>query len=134
VLLVMSTTGDGEEPDNMRASWRFLLRRSLPASSLARTRFALFGLGDSSYPKFNAVARRMQVRERANGQATHKPHLFGTWVSWLHVVGAPRGQAKRACDHDARVHKGVGHASHETCIPAADEAEAARGAKLRADG
>lgn len=79
VLLVMSTTGDGEEPDNMRASWRFLLRRSLPSSSLARTRFALFGLGDSSYPKFNAVARRMQVRERANGHATRI--CSAHWVS-----------------------------------------------------
>lgn len=60
-LMVVSTTGDGEEPDNMKQAWRFLLRKSLPAGSLNRLRFGLFGLGDSSYPKFNAVARRLQV-------------------------------------------------------------------------
>jgi sulfite reductase alpha subunit-like flavoprotein len=61
-LFVVSTMGDGEEPDNMKASWRFLLRRSLPPGSLAGLRFGVMGLGDSSYPKFNAVARRLYVR------------------------------------------------------------------------
>ena len=59
--MVVSTTGDGEEPDNMRQSWRFLLRKSLPRDSLHHLKFAMFGLGDSTYPKFNAVARRLQV-------------------------------------------------------------------------
>jgi sulfite reductase alpha subunit-like flavoprotein len=60
-LFVLSTTGDGEEPDNMRNFWRFLLRKSLPAASLSALRYGIFGLGDSSYPKFNAVARRLEV-------------------------------------------------------------------------
>ena len=33
--------------------WRHLLRRSLPATWLAGLRYAIFGLGDSSYPLFN---------------------------------------------------------------------------------
>jgi sulfite reductase alpha subunit-like flavoprotein len=32
--------------------WRFLMRRSLPPDSLCNTRFAVFGLGDSSYAKY----------------------------------------------------------------------------------
>lgn len=46
-----ATTGQGDEPDNMRHFWRFLLRKSLPSGSLAAVRFCVLGLGDSSYPK-----------------------------------------------------------------------------------
>jgi len=67
LLAVVSTTGDGEEPDNMRKSWRFLLRKALPAGSLGRLRFGTFGLGDSTYPKFNAVARRLHTRLKQLG-------------------------------------------------------------------
>ena len=62
VVLVVSTTGQGTTPDNMKLMYRTLLRKSLPADTLARVRFALFGLGDSSYAKYNAVARRLWVR------------------------------------------------------------------------
>lgn len=51
VVFVCSTTGQGNEPDNMRKFWRFLLRKNLPADSLASLQYALFGLGDSSYAK-----------------------------------------------------------------------------------
>ena len=46
----------------MRNFWRFLLRRSLPADSLKHTRVAVFGLGDSSYPKFNLDAKKLARR------------------------------------------------------------------------
>ena len=34
VVFVCSTTGQGEEPDNMKQFWKFLLRKNLPADSL----------------------------------------------------------------------------------------------------
>lgn len=40
----------GELPNNMRAFWRFLLRKNLPADSLSGLSFAAFGLGDSGKP------------------------------------------------------------------------------------
>ena len=46
----------------MKKTWRFLLRRSLPANSLAHLRFSVFGLGDSTYPKFNFVAKKLFKR------------------------------------------------------------------------
>ena len=46
-VLVASTTGQGDPPDNMRAFWSFLLRKSLPPDSLAGASYAVFGLGDS---------------------------------------------------------------------------------------
>ena len=67
VIFVASTTGDGEVPETMFNFWRFLLRRGLPAGVLGDVKFAVFGLGDSSYPKFNAVARRLDVRLRQLG-------------------------------------------------------------------
>ncbi len=86
MVFVCSTTGQGETPDNMKARrrgaaradthaqrchnsktcgqtfWRFLLRKDLPADSLETMQFAVFGLGDSSYPIYNAVARRLHAR------------------------------------------------------------------------
>lgn len=34
VIFVCSTTGQGDEPDNMKLFWKFLLRKSLPVNSL----------------------------------------------------------------------------------------------------
>lgn len=62
VVFVCSTTGQGTEPDNMKRFWKFLLRKSLPATSLASLRFAVLGMGDSSYRKFNFVAKRLSKR------------------------------------------------------------------------
>ena len=62
VVFVVSTTGDGDVPGSMKAFWRFLLLRSLPANSLENLSFTTFGLGDSSYEKFNATARKLNKR------------------------------------------------------------------------
>ncbi|CAL8321900.1 unnamed protein product [Lota lota] len=62
VLFVCSTTGQGDPPDNMKNFWRFLFRKSLPAGSLCQLDCAVLGLGDSSYPKFNFVAKKLHKR------------------------------------------------------------------------
>ncbi|GFS22197.1 NADPH-dependent diflavin oxidoreductase 1 [Elysia marginata] len=72
VIFVCSTTGQGDPPDNMRMFWKFLLRRDLPPTSLSGLKFAVLGLGDSSYQKFNVVGKRLQKRiEQLGGQAIH---------------------------------------------------------------
>lgn len=62
IIFICSTTGQGEEPDNMKNSWKFLLRRDLPLNSLINLNFAVLGLGDSSYQKYNFVAKRLEKR------------------------------------------------------------------------
>ncbi|XP_072344212.1 NADPH-dependent diflavin oxidoreductase 1 isoform X1 [Scyliorhinus torazame] len=62
VVFVCSTTGQGEAPDNMKKFWRFIFRRNLPATSLSLMDCAVLGLGDSSYPKFNFVAKKLGKR------------------------------------------------------------------------
>ena len=51
VIIVTSTTGQGDLPVNARLFWRRLLRKKLPPDYLNAVRFIIFGLGDSSYPK-----------------------------------------------------------------------------------
>jgi sulfite reductase alpha subunit-like flavoprotein len=62
VIFICSTTGQGEEPDNMKQFWKFLLRKNLPADSLSNLKYAVLGLGDSSYTKFNFAAKRLHKR------------------------------------------------------------------------
>lgn len=58
LLLVVSTYGDGEAPDNAARFERAL--QSLPA--LPQLRFAILALGDSGYPQFCAFGQRLQQR------------------------------------------------------------------------
>jgi sulfite reductase alpha subunit-like flavoprotein len=46
----------------MKNFWKFLLRKSLPPDSLEKLNFGVIGLGDSSYSKFNFVAKRLHKR------------------------------------------------------------------------
>ncbi|XP_003473138.2 NADPH-dependent diflavin oxidoreductase 1 isoform X2 [Cavia porcellus] len=62
VIFVCATTGQGDPPDNMKNFWRFIFRKNLPATSLCQLDFAVLGLGDSSYAKFNFVAKKLHRR------------------------------------------------------------------------
>ncbi|XP_038961127.1 NADPH-dependent diflavin oxidoreductase 1 isoform X2 [Rattus norvegicus] len=62
VIFVCATTGQGDPPDNMKNFWRFIFRKSLPSTSLCQMDFAVLGLGDSSYAKFNFVAKKLHRR------------------------------------------------------------------------
>ncbi|EDQ91424.1 uncharacterized protein MONBRDRAFT_14947 [Monosiga brevicollis MX1] len=73
MVFVCSTTGQGETPDNMRRTWRFLLQKRLPATALAHLQFACFGLGDSSYAKFNFVAKKLHKRLQTLGAQPFVP-------------------------------------------------------------
>ena len=61
-VFVIATTGDGEAPQTMLNAWKFLLRSDLPANSLKNLKFSVFGLGDSSYALFNAMAKKLAQR------------------------------------------------------------------------
>jgi sulfite reductase alpha subunit-like flavoprotein len=52
VLVAISTTGQGDLPSNAQSFWKALRSARLVAGSLSGVRFAAFGLGDSSYPKY----------------------------------------------------------------------------------
>ncbi|KAG8996376.1 NAPDH-dependent diflavin reductase [Tulasnella sp. JGI-2019a] len=62
VLFVCSTTGNGAEPKSMSRLWQTLLRSDLPEDLLDEMQFAVFGLGDSGYERFNWAAKKLQRR------------------------------------------------------------------------
>ncbi|ORZ09116.1 hypothetical protein BCR41DRAFT_309714 [Lobosporangium transversale] len=93
VVFVASTTGQGEEPDNMKKFWKFLLRKSHPNDALDHMEFTVFGLGDSSYIKFNWPAKKLYKRllqlgatcfyEPAYADDQHYLGVDGTLTPWL---------------------------------------------------
>lgn len=93
ILFVCSTTGIGEEPQNMKKFWRFMLRRDLPNDSLCSLSFAVIGLGDSSYLKYNFVAKKLHKRllnlgatsllELALGDDQHELGPYAKIDPWL---------------------------------------------------
>ncbi|ODQ81700.1 hypothetical protein BABINDRAFT_33255 [Babjeviella inositovora NRRL Y-12698] len=62
LVVICSTTGQGELPRNSKAFLRFLLKKKLPADLLSHLSFTSFGLGDSSYVKFNYAAKKLHNR------------------------------------------------------------------------
>ncbi|CCH45991.1 NADPH-dependent diflavin oxidoreductase 1 [Wickerhamomyces ciferrii] len=62
LIIFCSTTGQGEFPKNSRKFWKFMLKRKLPNDLLNHLYFTTFGLGDSSYPKFNWAVKKLHNR------------------------------------------------------------------------
>lgn len=67
VIFIISTAGDGDFPRSMLNSWKFLIRKALPSNCLSNVHFTVFGLGDSSYEKYNASARKLFIRLKQLG-------------------------------------------------------------------
>ncbi|EFR00663.1 hypothetical protein MGYG_09023 [Nannizzia gypsea CBS 118893] len=91
-VFVVPTTGQGDFPANGRKFWRSLLLKRLPPTFLQGISFVLFGLGDSSYPKFNWASRKLYRRllqlgaselyPRGEADEQHPEGLEGTFLPW----------------------------------------------------
>uniref|UniRef100_A0A0N5BN95 NADPH-dependent diflavin oxidoreductase 1 n=1 Tax=Strongyloides papillosus TaxID=174720 RepID=A0A0N5BN95_STREA len=87
VLFVIATSGQGEMPANMRQNWKKLLNAKLPPDFLSHLKYAVFGLGDSSYQKFNFAAKKMFRRLKALGAYEIMPLGLGDDQHELGIEG-----------------------------------------------
>ncbi|KAJ5663374.1 hypothetical protein N7507_004105 [Penicillium longicatenatum] len=92
-IFVVSTTGQGDLPANARTFWKSLLLKKLSPTFLNGVNFASFGLGDSSYPKFNWAVRKLYKRllqlgandiyPTGEADQQHPEGLEGTFLPWI---------------------------------------------------
>jgi sulfite reductase (NADPH) flavoprotein alpha-component len=70
VLVITSTYGDGEPPDNAQSFWSYLKGESAPR--LDRTHFSVLALGDTNYPDFCQFGKLCDERfEQLGAQRVH---------------------------------------------------------------
>ncbi|KAJ5099827.1 Oxidoreductase FAD/NAD(P)-binding [Penicillium argentinense] len=101
-IFVISTTGQGDLPANARKFWKSLLLKKLSPTYLNGVNFTTFGLGDSSYPKFNWAVRKLYKRliqlggndiyPTGEADQQHPEGLEGTFIPWAtdfrkHLMG-----------------------------------------------
>ena len=95
-ILVVSTTGQGEQPSNARSFWKKALRKRLGPKSLLSLKIAVFGLGDSSYPNYNWAALKLRKRLMqlgaeeivgfGKGDEQHPEGHDGTFMPWSQTL------------------------------------------------
>lgn len=92
VLLIVSTTGEGEVPEQANA-----FMAALPQSDLANTQYALLALGDSRYPYFCQAGKDIEMQLKAQGAKPLQLTVYadGTpdevWCAWLAQIGSSLG-------------------------------------------
>jgi len=109
LLIVVSTQGEGEPPDNGKAFHEFLHGRK--AGKLAGVRYAVLGLGDSSYEHFCKTSRDFDTRLEALGAERIHPRadcdvdyddLAAQWIE-----GALNAFASTSAHDDARTARSI---------------------------
>jgi sulfite reductase (NADPH) flavoprotein alpha-component len=112
LLLITSTYGDGEPPDNARPFWEFLEAPEAPR--LENVSFSVLALGDSNYPKFCECGKNFDRRLEQLGARRASPRVdcdvdyeepFRNWMDAVLDGFSSRGPVlspSRSAREDAR--------------------------------
>ena len=67
LVLVTSTTGDGEQPENAAKFWRKIKKKHLKSDHFSGLKFTILGLGDSNYSQFCNGPKSLHARLKELG-------------------------------------------------------------------
>ncbi|MES2467530.1 MAG: sulfite reductase subunit alpha [Verrucomicrobiota bacterium] len=104
VLIITSTYGDGEMPDNAQTFWEILASDAAPP--LKDTRFSVLALGDSNYTKFCQAGKDFDARLEALGATRLHPRTDcdvdydEPAAAWMEAVLATLAAAPAATPFD----------------------------------
>jgi sulfite reductase alpha subunit-like flavoprotein len=62
IIVVCSTTGNGDAPENANQFWRKIKNRSLPKDLFSNIRYTVLGLGDTNFDKFCQMGKNLDKR------------------------------------------------------------------------
>jgi sulfite reductase alpha subunit-like flavoprotein len=67
LIIVCSTTGNGDAPETANLFWRKLKNRKLPKNLLNGIKYGVLGLGNTNYDKFCAMGKNLDKRLKELG-------------------------------------------------------------------
>ncbi|KAJ1979242.1 hypothetical protein H4R34_002910 [Dimargaris verticillata] len=88
-VFVVSTTGDGDPPDNATKFWRYLRRLAKKGADWSHVRYALLGLGDTNYDNFCNGGRRLDQKLQEIHAQTFYPRGLADDATGLEEVVEP---------------------------------------------
>lgn len=103
LLVICSTYGDGEMPDNAQAFWDALSADDAP--TLSKTQFTVLALGDTNYETFCTAGAMIDERLEALGGTRMHPRIdcdvdfeepFEVWMSGVNTALAASSEATPA--------------------------------------
>jgi sulfite reductase (NADPH) flavoprotein alpha-component len=118
-ILITSTWGDGDPPDNAAAFWSWLGAEAAPR--LEQLQFAVLGLGDKNYADFCGASKKFDTRLEALGakrltargecdvdfEAAAKAWLEGLWIPLQDAAAGLRaGDGRAGCPQPAAIENG----------------------------